>query len=1017
MPIVANTAYPRLAANPRPAELEDAFTPTEVELSFASQRTRRAGPRLALLVLLKTFQRLGYFVLLADVPLPIVSRIAVTADLWEVTEELASYDSSTYRVRLMALVRGFVGVAGYDRSARAVAAEATLQSARTRDDLTDIVNAAIEELVRQRYELPAFGTLLKIARAARAYVNRGYHRRIVAAMTSETRERLAALLVVPDGAVRSPWDQVKAEPLRPSPQRMREFLVHLRWLRGQQVGGVFTGVPDQKLRQFAAEAKTLNATELGRLVEAKRLAFIAALVHRQTARALDDVTDMFVRLMQRMHAKARDALEQHRARHAEETDALIALLRKAVLACRDGAADREARFAEVEALLLPDAEAILTRCEAHAALAGNNHLPLLTRFYKGQRSAFLRFLEHVRPVSTSQDRSVEGAIAFLLAHRMHRRSKLRIVQEETRDDGECVTPLVDLSFISDKWWPLVTGQAGRETAEIVEVDRRYFEICVFSQVVNELKAGDLCIPGSDAYGDYRDQLISWDDYHRDVAAYAEQAGVPADGKAFVTNLKTKLGDTAAAVDRAFPENEYVEITKGEPVVKRLRAKPEAEGLGRLERLLHERMTPIGILEALADTEHWLGWTRHFRPISGFEAKIDRPRERYLATTFCYGCGLGPTQTSRSLKGLDRRHVAFVNQRHVTEESLDEAIVTVIDAYAGIGLNRHWGTGGSASADGMKWDVHPQSLMTEYHVRYGGYGGIGYYLVSDTYIALFSRFIACGAFEGHSILDFVAENRSVLQPDTVHADTHGQSAPIFGLAYLLGIELMPRIRNWKDLHLYRPDRGGQYEHIDELFTATIDWELIEAHLPDMLRVALSVRAGRLLPSAILRRLATYSRKNRLYFAFRELGRVIRTVFLLRYLSSIELRQLISAATNKSEHFNRFAQWVSFGGGGLVTAAARDEQRKMIKYNHLVANLLIFHTIVEMTKALDAIAADSGSHLALSDEALASLSPYQTEHINRFGNYVLDLSQPPAPLPFVLPIRSKPNRSAAAPAVPV
>jgi len=33
----------------------------------------------------------------------------------------------------------------------------------------------------------------------------------------------------------------------------------------------------------------------------------------------------------------------------------------------------------------------------------------------------------------------------------------------------------------------------------------------------------------------------------------------------------------------------------------------------------------------------------------------------------------------SLKGLDRRHVAFVNQRHVTEESLDEAIVTVIDA--------------------------------------------------------------------------------------------------------------------------------------------------------------------------------------------------------------------------------------------------------------------------------------------------------------------------------------------------
>src|SRR4051812_44699829 len=69
--------------------------------------------------------------------------------------------------------------------------------------------------------------------------------------------------------------------------------------------------------------------------------------------------------------------------------------------------------------------------------------------------------------------------------------------------------------------------------------------------------------------------------------------------------------------------------------------------------------------------------------------------------------------------------------------------------------------------------------------------------------------------------------------------------------------------------------------------------------------------------------------------------------------------------------------------------------MIKYNHLVANLLVFHTTVGMTKALDAIAADGRYRDAMNDAALAGLSPYQTEHINRFGSYVLDLSQPPAP----------------------
>ena len=53
-------------------------------------------------------------------------------------------------------------------------------------------------------------------------------------------------------------------------------------------------------------------------------------------------------------------------------------------------------------------------------------------------------------------------------------------------------------------------------------------------------------------------------------------------------------------------------------------------------------------------------------------------------------------------------------------------------------------------------------------------------------------------------------------------------------------------------------------------------------------------------------STYSRKNKLYFAFRELGRVVRTTFLLQYVSDLELRQLIQAATNKSEAFNKFVQ---------------------------------------------------------------------------------------------------------------
>jgi hypothetical protein len=47
-------------------------------------------------------------------------------------------------------------------------------------------------------------------------------------------------------------------------------------------------------------------------------------------------------------------------------------------------------------------------------------------------------------------------------------------------------------------------------------------------------------------------------------------------------------------------------------------------------------------------------------------------------------------------------------------------------------------------------------------------------VADSYIALFSRFSTCGAWEGHYILDFIDENKSDVRPDTIHADTQGQS---------------------------------------------------------------------------------------------------------------------------------------------------------------------------------------------------------------------------------------------------
>jgi TnpA family transposase len=74
--------------------------------------------------------------------------------------------------------------------------------------------------------------------------------------------------------------------------------------------------------------------------------------------------------------------------------------------------------------------------------------------------------------------------------------------------------------------------------------------------------------------------------------------------------------------------------------------------------------------------------------------------------------------------------------------------------------------------------------------------------------------------------------------------------------------------------------------------------------DILQVVLSIQTGKISSAVLLRKLGNYSRKNRLYQAFQELGRVIRTVFLLQYISDMKLRQQITAATNIVESYNGF-----------------------------------------------------------------------------------------------------------------
>jgi TnpA family transposase len=197
--------------------------------------------------------------------------------------------------------------------------------------------------------------------------------------------------------------------------------------------------------------------------------------------------------------------------------------------------------------------------------------------------------------------------------------------------------------------------------------------------------------------------------------------------------------------------------------------------------------------------------------------------------------------------------------------------------------------------------------------------------------------------------------------------------------------MPRIRNLHDLIFFRPDENVHYEHIDSLFKDKIDWELIQAHWFDMMRVILSVGAGKISSPTLLRKLGTESKKNQLYLAFRELGRAIRTEYLLRFVSDLDMRRRVTAETNKAEAYNKLSKWVFFGGKGIVADNDPDEQEKAIKYNDLIANALILQNAADMTKIAQKLAREDFS---VKQEDIAAMSPYITLNTKRFGDYALN-----------------------------
>jgi hypothetical protein len=110
------------------------------------------------------------------------------------------------------------------------------------------------------------------------------------------------------------------------------------------------------------------------------------------AKALEELGEMFLRQMHKLHARGEEALETYRKQQQERTDALIALLQdvtRLVVAKENG----KDCLTQIGARFQPDPTGILDQCTEPQAQAGNNYYPFLLPWYRSQRAVCFHFLE------------------------------------------------------------------------------------------------------------------------------------------------------------------------------------------------------------------------------------------------------------------------------------------------------------------------------------------------------------------------------------------------------------------------------------------------------------------------------------------------------------------------------------------------------------------------------------------------------------------------------------------------
>jgi len=317
---------------------------------------------------------------------------------------------------------------------------------------------------------------------------------------------------------------------------------------------------------------------------------------------------------------------------------------------------------------------------------------------------------------------------------------------------------------------------------------------------------------------------------------------------------------------------------------------------------------------------------------------------------------------------------------------------LVDFHTPLPLAQIWGGGGMASADGMRFVIPVATINAAYNPRYFGRqrGSTLYSWIADTFTVFAQKLIPGTQRDSLHVLDGLLANDTNIRPEMVSTDTAGASEVVFALAWCLGYRWAPRLADLPDLRLWRIDPHARYGPLDSLARHRVNTRLISENWDEICRLTASLRAGTVIPSAILRTLQRGPSPSSLARALAELGRVIKTLHVLEYCHDSAYRRTIHQMLSRGERRNSLARDVFHGHRGQLRRHYRVGQENQLDSLGIMVNLVCLWNTVYMQAALDHLRAN-GYQPDPAD--LARLTPLGHPSINLNGRY-RTTGRPPA-----------------------